>query len=1018
MIPPITLPKSIRFSCGISLHSINMDPQSPPKRMTRARAAKAESGLKTTKIITAAAKAKATRTTTVSTSTATKRKTRSDEVEDDEDDELGQPEPAPKTTRTRTRQKKVAEAGPEPEPAPTRTRTRVKKVVEEPPKQEPTRATRATRARKAQLEENPPAEPEKKTTRARATSTAATSTVKPPTRTTVKKTVKFEEPEKENIIPAATTSKGRAAKASEPAAGLLRAKPVRRPAAAGRATRAAKSAILAEEKYEKPAPLSPKKVTQLALNNRAADSEDELAADEKTPVARPRMRAGPAKLPVRLTKPELPPPPPAAESEDNTTQTNPPVIFGSPCRRPPPSPWKDSMKSPAKKVEGVVPSLSRPGVATGSQAAQSPLKASLLQSPAKRPQSPIKGFEPTGTRQETIASPFKGSFNSPAKRPFSPIKGFALPRKQDEDFLGRTPAPKPTLLATPLPQEIAREGENIGDNDGIDMLPNEAADAAQQGSPVKRFPGRLSAVLPRHADPTLAGEMLPLQETNEEDETDAVAETDDGIVDDGDPMHLDEPEAELHQAERETTTPPASPPKFAGGIFDLRERALQPYNDADSESEAEMDTKELHHEPGFTSTFDVAPATPCPASSSRIPRNIGSGKSVKSSARQSTVKRPRMDDKFGFTPLIHQLNGWSAGGNPVKAPLPESPDVLSSMDASIPVQEQGSPAPSYSPIQNAFFEEAIAANTRPAQPEVEASVEAEMEAAMAAALAAGVLEPEFDDAPISEEDMALIKEANEMSLMEPAQVEDCSDHTDPDETLSDASQEYGDENEIPVDPALLPHGFQRGNVPAVTPQRILVRDFHTVSKVPLKPADDSTPRPKMKKRSHSISRLPVHRPSNGLTRSATVISYSPTKRRESIVEKEYDDDAGRAQSAPPVTPTKSEAGWSMAGTPARTPRRDLDPALLRGAVAFVDVHTSEGSDASGIFVELLNQMGARCVKSWPWNPSSPPGPDGATASSRIGITHVVYKDGGKRTLEKVRESGGVVQCVGVSWVLE
>jgi hypothetical protein len=124
----------------------------------------------------------------------------------------------------------------------------------------------------------------------------------------------------------------------------------------------------------------------------------------------------------------------------------------------------------------------------------------------------------------------------------------------------------------------------------------------------------------------------------------------------------------------------------------------------------------------------------------------------------------------------------------------------------------------------------------------------------------------------------------------------------------------------------------------------------------------------------------------------------------------------RAGSVPPATPTKSDAGWSMAGTPARTPRRDLDPALLRGAVVFVDVHTSEGADASGIFVELLGQMGARCVNRWSWNPASPPRDD--EPSSKIGITHVVYKDGGKRTLEKVRESGGVVQCVGVSWVLE
>jgi hypothetical protein len=116
----------------------------------------------------------------------------------------------------------------------------------------------------------------------------------------------------------------------------------------------------------------------------------------------------------------------------------------------------------------------------------------------------------------------------------------------------------------------------------------------------------------------------------------------------------------------------------------------------------------------------------------------------------------------------------------------------------------------------------------------------------------------------------------------------------------------------------------------------------------------------------------------------------------------------------PVTPQKSDI-WSTIGTPARTPRRDLNPALLRGAVVFVDVHTSEGADASSIFVDLLTQMGARCVKTWAWNPNNS---SESGADSRVGITHVVYKDGGKRTLEKVRESGGVVQCVGVSWVLE
>lgn len=86
----------------------------------------------------------------------------------------------------------------------------------------------------------------------------------------------------------------------------------------------------------------------------------------------------------------------------------------------------------------------------------------------------------------------------------------------------------------------------------------------------------------------------------------------------------------------------------------------------------------------------------------------------------------------------------------------------------------------------------------------------------------------------------------------------------------------------------------------------------------------------------------------------------------------------------------------------------------------MDVHTTEGEDASGIFVELLSQMGARCVKNWAWNPRASlcPQDEQEPKDGRVGITHVVYKDGGVRTLEKVRQAGGVVKCVGVGWVLE
>jgi len=115
-------------------------------------------------------------------------------------------------------------------------------------------------------------------------------------------------------------------------------------------------------------------------------------------------------------------------------------------------------------------------------------------------------------------------------------------------------------------------------------------------------------------------------------------------------------------------------------------------------------------------------------------------------------------------------------------------------------------------------------------------------------------------------------------------------------------------------------------------------------------------------------------------------------------------------------------GTTVASTPkaahsvSRTPLKAVASGVLHGAVVYVDVHTSEGADASGIFVELLNAMGARCVKEWRWNPRA--SMVGGEDETKIGITHVVYKDGGKRTLEKVRDAKGQVWCVGVGWVLE
>jgi hypothetical protein len=414
---------------------------------------------------------------------------------------------------------------------------------------------------------------------------------------------------------------------------------------------------------------------------------------------------------------------------------------------------------------------------------------------------------------------------------------------------------------------------------------------------------------------------------------------------------------------------------------------------------------------GFKTSEFAPPATPTPFFGiSKTPRT-GNGR--KSFAFAQT-------EQIGFTPLARQLSDWMA-----PSPLKSHP-VHS-------IVEQAQAIAQPSPAKSTFFDDEM--TTRDEMEGVPEAPEALID------------EVDFDPVELDDEDLSLAQEADELSLLEVEAVQemqnvpqtflepevqlenidqafedlinDLPEEVDiiqteeeiPERALSEASQEYGDENAIPMDPALfaLPVAPAPATPKFFTPKRVLAeRVFHTVSKVPLKAAADDTPmRPSPVKRSASISRLPVQRPSSNLARSNTVISYSPSKR---VTRANSPDKDVEMQDAC-ATPSKPEAeAWSSIGTPARTPRRDLNTALLKGAVVFVDVHTTEGADASALFTELLTQMGARCVKRWDWSGNSEDG--------KIGITHVVFKDGGKRTLEKARETGDVVSCVGVGWVLE
>ncbi|KAL1888232.1 hypothetical protein Sste5346_009706 [Sporothrix stenoceras] len=1209
-----------------------MEPASPPKRMTRARAAAKATSTDSTsttassraKSTTASSRARTSTATATTASAAAKRKLRTEDVEtDNEQDELGLDRPQPPTMQkvvraARGRPKKVVEAEPETAVAPAAApapRPRGRPPTKKAPVPEAARPTsrastttttttttvptaapaRATRTKKTvTLADDASEEPAKKrATRARATSAtvssaaasaatttrisvrSASATVAKSTTTGIKKKVTFEEPEKENIVPAIGTTKGSKLPAPKAAAaetttattsGGLKAKPVRR-AAATTAKTAATTTSTARSRTasgkaatDKPAgPLSPKKVTQVRLaRDFDVDSEDELGASDEshlkpfersptkpfiaagiTPAERNKALAN-AGLDLESASRDI-----AANNASTTTLAPPDLQAGllkSPARRPPPTPAKEGlMNSPARRLdglmEGVLASSKKTSNNNGSSDSNGNSKShsSVLFSPAKR--FPVHPKNQTGGQDgDTLRSPMKLSLlQTPAKRPASPVKAAILLQRPDmkpstlsakADIIASSPEPKSTLVANqPSMREIQEEAEGVeteeemhdgedeadeadvsdaesdaehGGNDKTEsltqMLNDMAADAAEAmpDSPSRRrFPGRLSAVLPRNADPTLEvqwddvqsdAEVVVEVEAEIEAKVEAEAEEDgENDLPAGEPMDVDE--SILGAATALVAMSPPKPKTAPSGVFGLRAKDLDACDDDDMDSDNDVTTRIA-----FSSNDDM-PATPCPAS------KTPSGRSARASmGGQSTAKRPKMG-KFGFTPLADQLNGWKVR-SPVKTATPtpaenveETVEEPTEVAEEIIDEDKTSLNVSDVSVLQSYFDDAMAGHSvlaSPRQSEITVpSDDKECADLMENVVLQEEIEtPEFDeDLVVTEEDLGLAQEANEMSLMEPSQLEEIIHHTprqsssqDDADAMSEASQEYDDENAIPIDPALLAEGVL---VPPVTPQRVLTRTFHTVSKVPLKPADDSTPpqRPAFRRRSMSASRLPTSSrrrssisaassgknaaattsgtasgnssPSKGLTRSATVISYSPSKkdgrresrrdsrrrsRRESFggpaltledalfdsSEDESPDVLYQPEPATtaPVTPIKSsaeafaEATWSTAGTPARTPRRDVDPALLSGAVVFVDVHTTEGADASAIFVELLTQMGAQCVKTWPWNPSS--GGD----NCRVGITHVVFKDGSKHTLDKVRESNGLVQCVGVSWVLD
>lgn len=960
-----------------------MDNDTPPKRITRARAAakiKAEPELK---ITTAAAKAKVTR------ATSTKRKTRSDDTaqeashESRYDDEMNS---IVNHKATRGKPKKAiqleaeTDASVEVEETLNSITTKVKrgrhkKIMEESPAPEQIRSTRGRPRKVDDMDELTKTAPElfKKTVRTRAVTAAKAASPK--------KSVKFQEPDKENVAPCVTAKV--VSKSVEVATGL-KAKPVRKPARVTRGRTKIGSAV------DKKSPLSPKKATQITTSKETI-SEDELSTMEKTDM-KPLMKS-PVKAPGKPFSDSKKPNFVKTILNGSVLPTQDPnaCLMASPARRPPASPFKESLKtSPKRANPGDFPLKSKSPFKLPTQAlkyADPPSKISLLQSPARHPQSPAKVF--------VVDSPTRASRigETPKANAFSNTTAINA-----HDLSG------PHLRCTIT--------QSAHDMEGIQS----------KGTSINPFPGRLSAVLPRHADLTL--QEISLSPIN--NPTANVAERDKLCGDQMAyiPMAIDEVQDISEQVAQEprSTTPTHSPPRHGIREFGSNFKAQDTADDSDSEDElsstsAKYSPARLRPSDNIAARDFVVPSTPSRSKINKTPRSEFSrkmsadGVSILGNSQSFRVK----NDKMAFTPLTWQfVERLVAGSSKLSSEHEiEQKSTLSAGDinSNIDIFQP-------SPVKSSFFEDEMSVREGASHVPVDDEAAADM--------------IELSPATIDEEDLELAAEADGMSLALADNVEEAADtlsQSSSTRALSECSQEYGDENALPIDHTLqvfntlkeppASSSLIRGTatpVPVFGEREI---KSHTISKVPLKPAGTESPsKPgkgfEIKNCSISTSRPPLQR----------MIPPSPAPPASSSSRIRFDELVSMYAASPSKTNNSSTAG-----NPICSPRRHLESQILKGAIVYVDVHTTEGADASAVFVDLLGQMGAKCIKSWNWNPSSSSGSTeadnesnnnapGSRSGNKIGITHVVFKDGGKRTLEKVRESKGVVLCVGVGWVLE
>ncbi|KAL4899732.1 hypothetical protein BDW74DRAFT_188908 [Aspergillus multicolor] len=450
--------------------------------------------------------------------------------------------------------------------------------------------------------------------------------------------------------------------------------------------------------------------------------------------------------------------------------------------------------------------------------------------------------------------------------------------------------------------------------------------------------------------------------------------------------------------------------------------------------------------------FDTEHRSPEPITPEETQEDASDSPSLPIDYAQNTPKPPQEPSHRTrgprFTLLAEQFSQWKAS-SPAKPERPRRRGVFS-LGRPSDLPSAASRTPRHGIFANA---PTLSARPRlqrpePSPPPLDVYEDDEEEEAAEAAEADDV--DEVDEAVEVDEVDDIVESRSEHSRSPMAEIS--SDGFDifkdfSDDESDDANEGEGMEHEQaePADYLTLNTSVEEKENQAISPvpatpvknPSLPRQTFHTVSKVPLKPEGEVSPLKFSRKRGRSLSITSPVRSSPRLREF--VLAPQPPREPESPPQKSARlSYSSSRQSLPRESPRKSVGAQptprartpSRAGTPSRSvspiksPRKQASPvkqapACLSGAVVYVDVHTTEGEDASGIFIELLQQMGARCIRNWSWNPRMSVSPDEDTGSvnGKVGITHVVFKDGGVRTLEKVRHAGGLVKCVGVGWVL-